>query len=193
MFKNEGWNTVVLDFKIIQTRDTIYIYIYETKDRRERNTEINGRVKKKKQKCGVVCLAFFLCQIRVASHTCNWAKQSKCWCIARVLVDHSLAVRLRSWHTERNGFVEFTASWFNGNNGRNGNTAAEQLGRQVRIDWLGLCDSCGPVRLLIFFFLDNKLYFIWAENPGKSNPTQSLHSHPVPGSSPQNCTKTANM
>lgn len=58
--------------------------------------------------------------------------------IARVLVDHALAVRLRGGHAQRDGFVEFAPARLHGDDGRNGDAAAQQLGRQIRVDRLRL-------------------------------------------------------
>lgn len=66
------------------------------------------------------------------------AQQSQGGRIARVLIDHALAVRFRCRHAQRDGLVELAASRLHGDDGRHGDAAAEQLGRQIRIDRLGL-------------------------------------------------------
>lgn len=70
--------------------------------------------------------------------TGDGAQQPQRGRIARVLVDHALAVRLRGGHAQRDGLVELAPTRLHGDDGRHGDAAAQQLGGQIRVDRLRL-------------------------------------------------------
>lgn len=102
-------------------------------------------------------------------HTCDGAEQSQCGRIARILIDHALAVRLRCRHTQRDGLVEFTATRLNGNDGRNGNSAAQQFCGEIRIDRLGLRFGLGSVGFGCWLIISKRKNVVRNHSPSDIN------------------------